>query len=169
MPREFSRSQRMAEQLRRELAEIVRDEIRDPRLGFVSFTEVRMSRDLSHAVIYCSVFNTGTNTESSDAEQGGLEQSERKQQSESIEILNRAVGFIRKEIAGRIQARIVPTLKFTLDDSVIRGAVMDDLISKAIQNDNRRDRDSSADASITDADDTAVNDTDAIDSGTNDK
>lgn len=120
MPREFSRSERMAELLRRELAEIVRDEIKDPRLGFVSFTEVRMSRDLSHAVIYCSVLNS-------------------EDQSESIEVLNRAVGFIRKEIARRIKARIVPTLKFAIDDSIIRGAAMDSLISKAMKNDKSRD------------------------------
>ena len=120
MPREFSRSERMAELLRRELAEIVRDEIKDPRLGFVSFTEVRMSRDLSHAVIYCSVLNS-------------------EDQSESIEVLNRAVGFIRKEVARRIKARIVPTLKFAIDDSIIRGAAMDSLISKAMQNDKSHD------------------------------
>lgn len=120
MPREFSRSERMAELLRRELAEIVRDEIKDPRLGFVSFTEVRMSRDLSHAVIYCSVLNA-------------------EDQTESIEVLNRAVGFIRKEVARRIKARIVPTLKFAIDDSVLRGAAMDSLITKAIQKDEQRD------------------------------
>ncbi len=135
MPREFSRSQRMAEQLRRELADIVRDEIKDPRLGFVSFTEVRMSRDLSHAVIYCSIFYVEQNSSGRDSDQ----QDNSKQQNESIEILNRAVGFIRKEIAKRIRARIVPTLKFALDDSVIRGAVMDDLISEAIKSDNRSD------------------------------
>ncbi len=118
MPREFSRSERMAEQLRRELAEIVRDEIDDPRLGFISFTEVRMSRDLSHAVIYCSVLNS-------------------EDQVESIEVLNRAVGFIRKEIARRIRARIVPTLKFVIDDSVTRGVAMDELISEAIKNDKK--------------------------------
>ena len=122
MPREFSRSQRMAEQLRRELAEIVRDEIKDPRLGFVSFTEIRMSRDLSHAVVYCSVLNS-------------------ESQDEAIEILNRAVGFIRKEIAHRIRARIVPTLKFVVDDSVIRGVAMDDLISEAIQSDKKNSGD----------------------------
>ncbi|RKZ66145.1 MAG: 30S ribosome-binding factor RbfA [Gammaproteobacteria bacterium] len=118
MPREFLRSDRMAEQLRRELAEIVRDEIKDPRLGFVSFTEVRMSRDLSHAVIYCSIFNS-------------------EKQQEAIDVLNRAVGFIRKEIGRRIRARIVPTLKFTIDESVTRGAEMDDLISKAIGRDKK--------------------------------
>lgn len=118
MPREFSRSQRMAEQLRRELAEIVQDEIKDPRLGFISFTEVRMSRDLSHAVIYCSVLNS-------------------EQLNESIEILNSAVGFIRKSIGRRIRARIVPTLKFVADESIIRGAAMDELISEAIRSDQR--------------------------------
>ncbi len=129
MPREFSRSERMAELLRRELAEIVRDEIKDPRLGFVSFTEVRMSRDLSHAVIYCSVLNA-------------------EDQTESIEVLNRAVGFIRKEVARRIKARIVPTLKFAIDDSVLRGAAMDSLISKAIQKDEQRDSTDDDDSEI---------------------
>ena len=118
MPREFLRSERMAEQVRRELADIVRDEIKDPRLGFVSFTEVRMSRDLSHAVIYCSFYNT-------------------EKQDEAINVLNRAVGFIRKEIGRRIRARIVPTLKFTIDESVTRGVAMDDLISEAIESDNK--------------------------------
>ena len=118
MPREFLRSERMAEQVRRELADIVRDEIKDPRLGFVSFTEVRMSRDLSHAVIYCSFYNT-------------------EKQDEAINVLNRAVGFIRKEIGRRIRARIVPTLKFTIDESVTRGVAMDDLISEAIKSDDK--------------------------------
>ena len=122
MPREFLRSDRMAEQLRRELAEIVRDEIKDPRLGFISFTEVRMSRDLSHAVIYCSFFNS-------------------ERQQEAIDVLNRAVGFIRKEIGRRIRARIVPTLKFVIDESVTRGEAMDDLISEAMNRDKKNSSD----------------------------
>jgi ribosome-binding factor A len=122
MPREFSRSERMAEQLRRELAEIVRDEIKDPRLGFVSFTEIRMSRDLSHAIVYSSVL-------------------ESEKQDESIAVLNRAVGFIRKEIARRIRARIVPTLKFVVDESVTRGVAMDELISEALESDRSKDDD----------------------------
>lgn len=118
MPREFLRSDRMAEQLRRELAEIIQDEIKDPRVGFLSFTEVRMSRDLSHAVVYCSVL-------------------ENDQLQESIEVLNRAAGFIRKSIGRRIRARIVPTLKFVADESIIRGAAMDELISEAVQSDKK--------------------------------
>ena len=122
MPREFSRSQRMAEQLRRELAEIIQDEIKDPRVGFLSFTEVRMSRDLSHAVVYCSVLDE-------------------QHLHESIEVLNRAVGFIRKSVGRRIRARIVPTLKFVADESVIRGAAMDNLISEAIKSDEKNSDD----------------------------
>jgi len=123
----------MAEQLRRELADIVRDEIKDPRLGFVSFTEVRMSRDLSHAVIYCSVFHAGQD----NAAQDSPKKDDQALQKESIEILNRAVGFIRKEIARRIRARIVPTLKFVVDESIMRGAAMDELISEAVQSDKK--------------------------------
>ncbi len=118
MPREFLRSDRMAEQLRRELAEIIHDEIKDPRVVFLSFTEVRMSRDLSHAVVYCSVLQD-------------------EQLHESIEVLNRAAGFIRKSIGRRIRARIVPTLKFVADESIIRGAAMDELISEAVQSDKK--------------------------------
>jgi ribosome-binding factor A len=106
----------MAEQLRRELADIIRDEIKDPRLGLMSFTEVRMSKDLSHAVVYVSFL---------DADH----------QADSIAILNSAAGFIRKQVARRIRARIVPTLKFVIDDSVSRGAAMDELIHAAIQSD----------------------------------
>ena len=122
MPREFLRSDRMAEQLRRELAEIIQDEIKDPRVGFLSFTEVRMSRDLSHAVVYCSVLDS-------------------EQLHESIDVLNRAAGFIRKSIGRRIRARIVPTLKFVADESVIRGAAMDELISEAIESDKKNSGD----------------------------
>jgi len=128
MPREFSRSQRMAEQLKRELAEIVRGEIKDPRLGFVSFTEVRMSRDLSHALIYTTVLDSDLDSE---------------RQQESVDILNHATGFIRSQVAQRIRARIVPTLKFVLDDSITRGAAMDELISEAIESDRKHADDDS--------------------------
>ena len=116
MPREFNRSQRMAEQIRRELAEIVRDELKDPRMGLCSFTAVKLSRDLSHAIVFCSV----------------LDEAHRE---ETIETLNRAAGFIRSQIASRIRARSVPQVKFVNDDSVERGEAMDELIDKAVSSD----------------------------------
>ncbi len=129
MPREFTRSERMAEQLRRELADIVKDEIKDPRLGFFSFTEVRMSRDLSHAVVYTSVLEIEDQAEN---------HAERNQLQETVDVLNRAAGFIRKQIARRIQARIVPTLKFVADDSAARGSEMDIMIRDALDSDKKK-------------------------------
>ena len=118
MPREFSRSQRMAEQIRRELSDVVRDELKDPRMGLCSFTAVKLSRDLSHAVVFCSV----------------LDQARR---DATIETLNRAAGFLRSQIASRIRARTVPALKFINDESVERGEAMEALINKAIEFDEQ--------------------------------
>lgn len=122
MPREFNRSQRMAEQIRRELAEIVRDELKDPRMGLCSFTAVKLSRDLSHAVVFCTVLDD-------------------THRDETIGTLNRASGFIRSQIASRIRARTVPVLKFINDDSVERGAAMEALIEKAIKSDEQHHHD----------------------------
>ncbi len=122
MPKEFSRSQRMAEQIRRDLSEIVRDELHDPRMGFLSFTAVKLSRDLGSAVIYCSVMDEA-------------------EKEESLETLNRAAGFLRSSLAARISARTVPTLKFIHDDSVTRGSAMEDLIRKAVGSDKRNNTD----------------------------
>lgn len=122
MPREFNRSQRMAEQIRRELAEIVRDELNDPRMGLCSFTAVKLSRDLSSAVVFCSVLDQALC-------------------EETIDTLNHAAGFIRSQIASRIRARTVPVLKFVNDDSAERGEAMDKLISKAIRQDEQHHND----------------------------
>ena len=124
MPREFSRSQRMAEQIRRELAEIVRDEIKDPRMGLCSFTAIKLSRDLSNAIVFCSVLDE-------------------ELREETVETLNRASGFIRSQIASRIRSRSVPVLKFVNDDSVERGAAMEELIKKAVQSDKHHDSEES--------------------------
>jgi len=112
MPKEYSRSQRMAEQVRRELAELVRDEINDPRVNWVSFTAVKVSRDLSNAVIYFTVLN--------DDERAG-----------AVEALNKAAGFLRHQLSSRIRSRIVPSLKFVYDVSIERGTSMESLIAQA--------------------------------------
>ena len=122
MPREFSRSQRMAEQIRRDLAEIVRDELKDPRMGFLSFSAVKLSRDLGNAVIYCSVM-------------------EEEKQAETLETLNRATGFLRSKLAARMRSRTVPILKFINDESMTRGAAMETLIRKAINQDESKSAD----------------------------
>ncbi len=110
----------MAEQIRRELAEIVRDELKDPRMGLCSFTAIKLSRDLSNAIVFCSVLDEDL-------------------REETVDTLNRASGFIRSQIATRIRSRSVPVLKFVNDDSVERGAAMEELIKKAVQSDKHHD------------------------------
>ncbi|HED32716.1 MAG TPA: 30S ribosome-binding factor RbfA [Gammaproteobacteria bacterium] len=112
MPKEYSRSQRMAEQVRRELAELVRDEIKDPRVNWVSFTAVKVSRDLSNAVIYITVLND-------------------EEREPVVEALNKAAGFLRHQLSARIRSRIVPSLRFVYDVSIERGTSMESLIAKA--------------------------------------
>jgi len=120
MPREFSRNQRMAEQIRRDLSEIIRDELKDPRLGFLSLTEVRLSRDLSQALVFASIL-------------------EQDKQQETMGTLHRAAGFLRSRLAERMRARTVPVIKFIHDDSLQKGAEMDALIQKALARDERQD------------------------------
>ncbi len=106
----------MAEQIRRELAGLVRDEIKDPRVNWVSFTAVKVSRDLSSAVAYFTVMNDD----------------EREMTAEG---LNKATGFIRRELGKRIRSRIVPSLRFVYDVSIERGTSMESLIAKARSSD----------------------------------
>jgi len=126
MPKEYSRSQRMAEQIRRELSELVREEIKDPRVSWVSFTAVKVSKDLSSAVVYFTLMDD-------------------EQQKETQQVLNNAAGFLRRQLSSRIRSRIVPTLKFIYDASLERGSSMDALIAKARSTDADSDSDTDTD------------------------
>lgn len=111
MPKEYSRTQRLGEQIRRELSVLVRDEINDPRMGMVSFTAVKLSRDLGHATIYCSFMQP-------------------EDKDETLTVLNHAAGFLRHQLADRVHARKLPALKFINDESLERGAYLSDLIDR---------------------------------------
>lgn len=102
----------MAEQVRRELAELVRDEIKDPRVNWVSFSAVKLSKDLSNAVVYFTVMNDD-------------------ERDQTLQALNNAAGFLRRQLAQRLRARVVPHLKFIHDDSIERGTTMEALIARA--------------------------------------
>jgi len=112
----------MAEQIRRDLSEIIRDELKDPRLGFLSLTEVRLTRDLSQAIVFCSIL-------------------EADKQQQTMETLTRASGFLRSRLAERMRARSVPAIKFIHDDSLQKGAEMDALIQRALSGDARHGED----------------------------
>jgi ribosome-binding factor A len=114
MPREFSRSLRVADQIQRELAVLIRDQVKDPRMGMVSISGVEVSRDMAHAKVYVSVL--------------GDEQSA----ADSLEALNHAAGFLRRELGRSMRLRTVPQLRFIHDRSLEEGARMSALIDEAL-------------------------------------
>lgn len=122
MPKEYSRSTRVAEQIRRELSELVRHGVKDPRAQGATITEVEVSRDISYARVYFSQ----------------LEDSP-EQIKETETALNRAAGFLRRELAGIMRLRHVPELKFVYDRSIAEGVRMDALIEAARKRDRGAD------------------------------
>lgn len=115
-PREFNRSERVAGQLRRDLARLIQQEIKDPEVGFVSLSDVEVTRDLSHAKVFITVFDP-------------------EKAKESLKALRRASTFLRHRLGQELRLRHVPELHFVHDDSVERGSHIDDLISKALNAD----------------------------------
>jgi len=109
------RRARIADQIQRELAELIRLEVRDPRVGMVTLTGVDLSRDQSHAKVYFTVLGAP-----SDAEQ-------------AQEGLQRAAGFLRSSLAHRLTTRSVPELAFAFDESVERGVRLSRLIDEAVK------------------------------------
>jgi len=115
-PRDFKRSERVAGQLRRDLAKLIQTEIKDPDVGFVSLSDVEVTRDLSHAKVFITVF-------------------EPEKAKESLKALRRASAFLRRRLGQELRLRHVPELHFVHDDSVEKGSHIDDLISKALKAD----------------------------------
>ena len=108
----FQRSDRVAEQVRRDLADLIRNELKDPRVGMISLTAVELTPDYAHAKVFFTTL---------DAEH--LEEIERG--------LKRAAGFLRRELGRRIHIHRLPELHFIYDNSLERGASMSLLIDKA--------------------------------------
>jgi ribosome-binding factor A len=111
--REYGREERVGAELHRELALILREEVRDPRLSQVTLQEVRVVRDLSHARVFFTLM---------DAEQ-----------ARSVEkALNKAAGFLRHRLGEMVKLRIVPQLHFEYDHSLEDGLRLSSLIDKAV-------------------------------------
>jgi len=123
MPREIPRAHRVAEQVQRTLADLLRREVRDPRLKPVTVTHVRMSPDLSHAWVHFQLL-TG---DSHDP----LQQ----------EILDEAAGYLRGPLGRALRLRIAPHIHFQPDEELERGHRLDDLISRAVREDAARHAD----------------------------
>ena len=121
MPSDFPRSRRVAEQLRQELADILWREVQDPRVKGVTLTAVEVTSDLEHAKIWFTLLT------------GDVKETTRG--------LQRATGFLRRELAHRMRLRLVPSLTFLYDESVERGTRLSHLIDEAVEEDKRHPRD----------------------------
>lgn len=100
-----TRQQRMARVLRDEISRILREDLHDPRVGFVSITDIELTPDLHMANIFVSVYG------------------EDEEQQKTITALERATGFIRGELGRQLHdLRFIPELRFRLDPSLARGA-----------------------------------------------
>ena len=123
MSRDYPRTRRIGDQMQRDLSALIRDEIKDPRLGMVTISAVDVTRDLAYAKVYVTVLG---------------DDQERK---DSLAVLNRAAGFLRRLLGQRMVLRTVPQLKFVYDESIERGERLSKLIdSVAPRDDDRQER-----------------------------
>lgn len=123
MPKDFPRARRVADQIQRELPELIRQEVKDPRVGMLTITEVEVNRDMEFAKVY---FTTLGGQAEHDA---------------CLEGLKRASGFLRSQLSQRMQLRVVPKLTFVYDTSVEHGIQLSQLIESAIAEDAKYPKD----------------------------
>lgn len=116
MPNDFSRTDRIAEQIKRELATLIRNHVKDPQIGMVAVLDVKVTKDLAHAKVF---FDTMDAESSKESEQG----------------LNRAAGFLRRELGRAVKLRATPSLKFIYDDTELKANTLSHLIDKAVASD----------------------------------
>jgi ribosome-binding factor A len=121
MPKEFSRSSRIAEQIQRELAELIRLELKDPRVGLITLTGVDLTPDYAHAKVFYTTLADADARQ--DVETG----------------LRAASGFLRRELGRRIRIHTLPELHFVFDESVERGDRLSRLIDEAIASDHKHE------------------------------
>lgn len=114
MSRDFSRTVRVADQIQRELALLIQNEIMDPRVGMVTLTGVEVTRDYAYAKVFYTTLGGDGNIRL--VEEG----------------LKHAAGFLRSQLAGKIRLRVVPQLQFVYDESVERGMKLSRLIDEAV-------------------------------------
>jgi ribosome-binding factor A len=123
VPKDYPRSRRIAEQIQRELSDIIRLELKDPRVGMITITDVEVTSDHEHAKVFFTRLgdfaNAGNPANAAD-------------NAAVTQALEHASGFLRSEVAHRMRLRIVPQLHFEYDVSVERGVRLSNLIDEAV-------------------------------------
>ena len=103
MVQEFSRTQRVGGQIQRELAQIIQQELRDPRLGMVTISAVEVSKDMAHAKVFITLMDSDQDVDA------------------TLKVLKKASGFLRHALGKRITLRVLPDLHFVYDSSLDEG------------------------------------------------
>ncbi|CAA6801704.1 MAG: Ribosome-binding factor A [uncultured Thiotrichaceae bacterium] len=116
MPIDYARTDRISEQIKRVLAQLIRDKVKDPRIGMISILDVEVTKDLKMAKVYFDTFQTDKVDDSTIG-------------------LNRAAGFLRRELAKELSLRSTPSLQFLYDDTEIKANDLSALIDKAVASD----------------------------------
>lgn len=118
MTKSFSRSVRIGDQIQKELSELIRLEVKDPRVHMVTITAVEVASDYSHAKVFITSLDTSHPIE------------------DTLAGLNNAAGFLRNQLFHRLKLRVVPQLHFHYDESIERGTRLSSLIDEAIASEN---------------------------------
>jgi len=119
MAKDYPRSYRVADQIQRELSDLIRHELKDPRVpDMVTIAGVEVSKDLANAKVYVSSFMI----ESEGAEK----------RDELVAALNQGTGYLRKLLGGKMRLRTVPAMKFFYDEVQQTGSVLSGLIDEAV-------------------------------------
>ncbi|ASK78378.1 ribosome-binding factor A [Paraphotobacterium marinum] len=119
MVKEYSRTQRVSEQIKRELAQIIHREVKDPRIGMVTLSDVEVTTDLSYAKVYFTTLNIDSDLE-----------------KDPSKLLNKISPMLRSLLGKKIRLRVTPELKFIYDNSLTEGMRISNLVSKVIKKDN---------------------------------
>ncbi len=119
MAREFSRTQRVSQEMQKEIAIILQREVKDPRVGMATVSGVDLSRDLAYAKVFVTFLNDN----------------EPEQVKAGIKALQDASGFIRVLLGKAMRLRVVPELTFAYDNSLVEGMRMSNLVTNVLRND----------------------------------
>ncbi|MEJ2042009.1 MAG: 30S ribosome-binding factor RbfA [Reinekea sp.] len=125
-----SRIRKIGDQVQRDLAVIIQQEVKDPRVGMVTINDVKVSSDLSYADVYFTCMAFGDQSE--ETEQTRIEQEK---------LLNKAAGFMRTRLAQGLNLRVMPQLRFHYDQVIETGSKVSALIEKAVAEDRSRSED----------------------------
>ena len=123
MAREFSRTRRVGQQIQREIALILQREVKDPRIGMVTVSDVEVSKDLNYPKVYVTFLQL-----ENDAERI----------KEGLKGLTEAAGYIRSLLGSAMRLRVVPELRFYYDQTLVEGMRLSNLVTNTVREDKRR-------------------------------